>query len=100
MPVVPVPGERLGDSSPVVVADQRAQDLVAYLLTLKQADLPGAGDPVFLPSPGRRTEAKGDAGGSDLPDGGALFVQTCSACHGAEAKGLPGAFPALAAARW
>ncbi len=94
--VVPVPKDRLRDSSLVVVADQRAQDLVAYLLTLKQADMPGAGEPVFLPSPGRRADTKEDAAGSDLPDGGALYVQTCSACHGAEAKGLPGAFPALA----
>ena len=73
---------------------------MAYLLTLKQADMPGAGDPVFLPSPGRRADTKEDAAGSDLPDGGALYVQTCSACHGAEAKDCPAPFRRWPAARW
>lgn len=94
--VVPVPRERLRDSSRVLVATQRAQDLVAYLLTLKQAPMPGAGDPVFLPSPGGRTKATGPTEAGDLPNGADLFVQTCSACHGAEGKGLAGAFPPLA----
>lgn len=94
--VVPVPKERLRDSSKVVVAGPRALDLVAYLLTLKQAPMPGAPDPVFLPSPGTRTKAGGITEADGLPDGSDLFVQTCSACHGAEGKGLAGAFPALA----
>ena len=94
--VVPVPKERLRDSNKVLVASQRAQDLVAYLLTLKQAPLPGGADPVFLPSPGARSEAEAKPSAGDLPNGADLFVQTCSACHGAEGKGLAGAFPPLA----
>src|SRR3546814_4333172 len=31
-----------------------------------------------------------------LPDGSALYAQTCAACHQPEGQGLPGAFPALA----
>lgn len=99
---VPVPKDRLEDTAQVVVAGQRALDLVAYLLTLKQAPLPTAETPSFLPSPkGGKAEAgaaadAGTATGAALPEGGGLFTQTCSACHGAEGKGLPGAFPPLA----
>src|SRR3546814_18389925 len=31
-----------------------------------------------------------------LPNGSALYAQTCAACHQPEGQGLPGAFPALA----
>jgi len=30
------------------------------------------------------------------PDGKALFLKNCAACHQASGKGIPGAFPALA----
>jgi cytochrome c6 len=30
------------------------------------------------------------------PDGKALFMKNCAACHQASGKGIPGAFPALA----
>jgi mono/diheme cytochrome c family protein len=30
------------------------------------------------------------------PDGKALFLKNCAACHQANGKGIPGAFPALA----
>lgn len=29
------------------------------------------------------------------PDGAAIFTENCSACHQADGKGIPGAFPAL-----
>ena len=31
------------------------------------------------------------------PDGKALFAKNCAACHQADGRGIPGAFPALAA---
>ena len=34
--------------------------------------------------------------GAQAPDGKALFQKNCAACHQANGKGIPGAFPALA----
>lgn len=96
--VLPVSAEQLGAPGKKVVATQKAKDLVAYLLSLKQAPLPaGIQADAFLPSPGADGNplpaAVVEAG---LPDGGAIFSQVCAACHQPDAKGLPGAFPALA----
>src|SRR5690606_21663122 len=53
--VLPVPAERLSGASNIVVATQRANDLVAYLLSLKQAPLPtGTAAGAFLPTPGAK----------------------------------------------
>lgn len=95
--VVPVPKERLRDTSHVIVAKQEVLDLVAYLTSLKQAPLPdGRPAPGFLPSPGRKAEDAPAAGAGALPDGAEVFKGTCQACHQADAKGLAGAFPPLA----
>jgi len=94
--LVPVPEDRLRNSTNKVVATQSAIDLVAYLVSLKQAALPDGTAPGFLPSPGKKETAPTMSSADALPDGQALFVQTCSACHGAEGKGIAGAFPALA----
>lgn len=63
---------------------------MAYLLSLKQPVLaptqPGA--PPLGPS--------GGAAGFDAKKGAALFANNCASCHGAEGKGMPGAFPPLA----
>ncbi|KQQ32960.1 cytochrome C [Duganella sp. Leaf126] len=34
------------------------------------------------------------------PDGKALFMKNCAACHQASGKGIPGAFPALAGSKF
>jgi cytochrome c6 len=34
------------------------------------------------------------------PDGKALFLKNCAACHQASGKGIPGAFPALAGSKF
>ena len=96
--VLPVPADRLQQPGNKVVATAKANDLVAYLISLKQAPLPsGTAVPAFIPTPGpdgRTVAVPADAGA--LPDGAAVFSQVCSACHQADAKGLPGAFPPLA----
>ncbi|MBP8822828.1 MAG: cbb3-type cytochrome c oxidase subunit II [Flavobacteriales bacterium] len=95
--VLPVPEDKLDGRGRKVVATQKAKDLVAYLLSLKQAPLPtGVVPEGFLPSPGADGKPVAATAEAGLPDGGAIFSQVCSACHQADAKGLPGAFPALA----
>jgi len=82
-----------------VVATQEVLDLVAYLKSLKQAPLVAEGMS-FIPSRSEPIETTGDSGnGSEevlLPDGASLYTSTCAACHQADGKGIPGAFPPLA----
>lgn len=97
--IVPVPPDRLKDTSHVVIASQAALDLVAYLVSLKQPPLPDGRVPdAFLPTPGRdKEDASGAEGGAaSLPSGDDIFKATCQACHQADATGLAGAFPPLA----
>ncbi len=87
---LPAPGKR-------VVATKKANDLVAYLLSLKQAPLPsGAVPQAFLPSPGAKKAGAPGEVETGAVDGSAVFAQVCAACHQADAQGLPGAFPPLA----
>jgi cytochrome c oxidase cbb3-type subunit 2 len=72
-----------------VVATERAEALVAYLLSLEQAPLPGA-------SQGAATSEAPSAGGSGGGDGAALYEQNCASCHQADGEGLAGTFPPLA----
>jgi cytochrome c6 len=37
---------------------------------------------------------------AQAPDGKALFLKNCAACHQATGKGIPGAFPALAGSKF
>ncbi len=95
--VVPVPAERMSASGRKVIATDKANDLVAYLTSLKQAPLPTGVEPgAFLPSPGADGKVVKLTAADALPDGSAVFSQVCSACHQADGKGLAGAFPPLA----
>ncbi|QEC53169.1 cytochrome c oxidase cbb3-type subunit 2 [Anseongella ginsenosidimutans] len=79
-----------------IVASQDALALVAYLKSLKQQELPQAIKPSFIPSK-KKPETAGSAERSaGLPDGAALYTQTCAACHQPNGQGLAGAFPPLA----
>ena len=40
------------------------------------------------------------AAAATAPDGKALFLKNCAACHQATGKGIPGAFPALAGSKF
>ncbi|HLI11188.1 MAG TPA: c-type cytochrome [Alphaproteobacteria bacterium] len=78
----------------VVVPTEDGEALVAYLLSLKQPSLPQAqpgGAPSAVVPP-----AAGGAPGFDAAAGAEVFAANCAACHGAEGKGVPGAFPPLA----
>ncbi|MCB0758807.1 MAG: cbb3-type cytochrome c oxidase subunit II [Flavobacteriales bacterium] len=98
--VLSVPAEKLERPGRVVVATERAKDLVAYMLSLKQAPLSeGVAPEAFIASPGadgKRSAATAESGAA--VDGAAIFSSVCSACHQPDGKGLPGAFPPLAGA--
>jgi cytochrome c oxidase cbb3-type subunit 2 len=84
-----------------VVPSQKAQALVAYLLSLKQPKLTGtpqvasaAGGgamPMAAPAPA----APQAPSSYDAAKGGQLFSANCAACHQASGMGLAGAFPPL-----
>lgn len=77
-----------------IIASKDAQNLVAYLLSLKQTELPKS-IPIreFLYKAEKKTE--GNSGIDNLPDGTTLFTTNCATCHQANGEGLPGAFPSL-----
>lgn len=86
-----------------IVASQDAKDLVAYLLSLKQAELPVI-ERNFIPSKrGKQPAAAADATGGQpsaaIEDGSlngeALYQANCAVCHQPSGEGLPGAFPPL-----
>jgi cytochrome c oxidase cbb3-type subunit 2 len=98
---VPVP-KAFAPPRGVVVPTRRAEALVAYLASLKQAPISGSAhesQPV-LPSagaanPAAAVDAAPAAGADDPAKGKALFTANCAACHQASGEGLPGAFPPL-----
>jgi cytochrome c oxidase cbb3-type subunit 2 len=92
----------------VVVPTHKAEALIAYLASLKQAPLSGAeaaisggqamAEAAAAATPASTTPSAGvtsPPGGYDAAKGAALFTANCSACHQANGEGLPGAFPSL-----
>lgn len=95
--VVAVPTELLKNKAAKVVAKEEALQLVAYLQSLKQTELPtGIPTPEFLYQRAQKVLA-GEAadGGVIAADGVALYATHCQACHQENGEGLPGAFPPL-----
>jgi cytochrome c oxidase cbb3-type subunit II len=81
------------------VANKEALQLVAYLRSLQQTELPEASPlraeiPMFLYKKEVNREV-GEIGANAGPDGSALYAMHCQACHQANGEGLKGAFPAL-----
>src|SRR5215470_17973378 len=89
---VPLPAGS-GPAHGVVIPTKQAKALVAYVLSLKQPELPGAmgGMPPSSsgPKPGVASAA------AQAERGQQLFSANCSSCHQATGMGLPGAFPPL-----
>ena len=106
---VPIPAG-FAPARGVVIPTQKVQALVAYLLSLKQAPLPGVTNPggessaattsqaaAAAPAVSTAASAVGSGHGSatQTAHGEQLFTTNCAACHQAGGEGLPGAFPAL-----
>ncbi|HTG00973.1 MAG TPA: cbb3-type cytochrome c oxidase subunit II, partial [Nitrospirota bacterium] len=84
--VVPVPQE-FAPREGKIIATQKAKDLVAYILSLKQ-----------VPIPGVSTVAQAQPSGPAGPEAGLgakVYQAHCASCHQVDGQGLPGAFPAL-----
>jgi len=93
--VVNVPAEYLDGKQGKVVATKDALNLVAYLQSLKQVELPdGSPTPQFLYKQDKKTTAAGGTAGAGL-DGAALYTTNCQSCHQPNGEGLKGAFPPL-----
>ncbi|MCO5233357.1 MAG: cytochrome c [Chitinophagales bacterium] len=97
--VIPVPTNFLKDPSKKIIATQKALDLVSYLTSLKQATIGEMPSSDFIPSSKKDNIQAGNNGVPAGLDGALLYTNTCSACHQADGKGLPGAFPPLAGSK-
>lgn len=98
---VRVPEEYLDNPNHVVIAKEEAVQLVAYLTSLKQPELPEDREaPEFIPLSEKDKEMVESDQGSGEDDSGLdgknLFASTCATCHQSSGKGVPGAFPPLA----
>lgn len=94
--VVNVPEEYMNGRKGKIVATQKALDLVAYLLSLKQLPLPkGIPAREFLYQKAAQPATAGGAAASTELDGASLYTANCQACHQPTGEGLKGAFPPL-----
>src|SRR5690554_167028 len=93
--VVPVPEEFLKHKSKKIVATPKALNLVAYLLSLKQAEIGGEIPTDFIPATKKAQNLALSTNGVVELDGSALYITHCAACHQSSGKGLVGAFPSL-----
>ncbi|WAC12459.1 cbb3-type cytochrome c oxidase subunit II [Dyadobacter pollutisoli] len=96
--IVTVP-ERYVKEGGILVAKKEALQLVAYLLSLKQTELPGGAPPNGMVSTflykKETKEGSEETSANPGPDGSALYATHCQACHQPTGEGLKGAFPAL-----
>lgn len=93
--VVNVPEEYLKGRKGKYVAKPEALQLVAYLLSLKQIELPtGIPTPGFLYERKKKQAAAGEGGTPEI-NGAEIYAATCQACHQPNGEGLTGAFPPL-----
>lgn len=94
-----VPQEFRKGQTGKIVASQEALDLVAYLQSLKQVELPTGqpADDFLYKKETNPSTPQNNTGGilPDLPNGELLYNNNCASCHQANGGGLKGAFPPL-----
>ena len=95
--VINVPAEYMKGKKGKWVAGPEAMQMVAYLLSLKQIELPdGRVPPEFLYKKEIKSTAGAGAGAAAVElDGASLYTAHCQSCHQANGEGLLGAFPPL-----
>jgi cytochrome c oxidase cbb3-type subunit 2 len=94
--VVAVSKEFFNKPGRKVIASEEVLQLVDYLKSLQQTELPGANVKDFIPAL-KKIQTSGMDGNKQAGglDGADLFSQTCAACHQQTGKGVIGAFPPL-----
>lgn len=81
----------------VVVAQQEALDLVAYLKSLQQFSFEDYDPPMdFIPALPKDIIDYGTVKNTKEAKGASLFQSNCAACHQSNGRGVKGAFPPLA----
>ncbi|PXX31169.1 cbb3-type cytochrome c oxidase subunit II [Arenibacter sp. ARW7G5Y1] len=95
--VVNLPEEFATPSKTTVIAKKEVLQLVVYLQSLKQMELPDGEGGKFIPR-SRQIHSEGLDGDlkSAALNGENLYKQTCAVCHQDNGKGVVGAFPPLA----
>lgn len=93
--IVNVPDKYYDTAQGKIIATKEAQNLVAYLLSLKQIKLPdGTPEPDFLYKRPQKASGDNTANTGGL-NGVALYTANCQSCHQENGEGLKGAFPPL-----
>jgi cytochrome c oxidase cbb3-type subunit 2 len=97
-PVVAVPKPYAPEEGGEVAPTPQGQALVAYLLSLRQIPIAGAGGMADAESSedGQATAGGGAEDEQTAAKGETLYANTCASCHQANGQGLPGTFPPLA----
>jgi cytochrome c oxidase cbb3-type subunit 2 len=94
--IVAVPKEFFNIPGKKIIASEEALQLVDYLKSLQQTELPSGNFGDFIPALEKiQTEGMSDGNQSGKLDGAKLFSQACAACHQETGKGVIGAFPSL-----
>jgi len=95
--IVNLPEAFAAQTGETVIAKEEAMQLVAYLQSLKQTELPDGQTEKFIPALKKiQTEGMESDSKSAGPDGAKLYQQVCAVCHQDNGKGVAGAFPPLA----
>jgi len=93
---ISIPEEYKSRTDNFIVPTVQAEDLIAYLKSLKQSDVPDYINTEFIAYDWQSTvKISDEEGATPVLDGEKLYKRTCQACHQANGKGLSGAFPPL-----
>ncbi|RDK89184.1 cbb3-type cytochrome c oxidase subunit II [Marinirhabdus gelatinilytica] len=84
------------EGSDVLVANEEALDLVAYLKSLQQFSMEDAVPPEFIPALPKDIGINETGTNSESSAGASLYQNNCAACHQSTGRGVKGAFPPLA----
>ncbi len=92
-----LPNEFAPENGKKVITTQRVEDLVAYLVSLKQAPVPDYVDTEFNSYEWQKVKEKKPDQVEVLElDGAKLYSANCKVCHQDNGQGIPGSFPSLA----
>lgn len=96
-----LPSEYSPANGKKVITTERVNDLVAYLVSLKQPPVPDYVDTEFNSYKWQKVEKKDPKKQEVLKlDGAKLYAGNCKVCHQDKGQGIKGAFPSLAGSEY